>query len=170
MKLTFKVDESVLLTFTENYFRHSPVHQKAKRLYRLAVPVFIAAVMAVTLIQRGLTPGSAISSALLLAIATIWYLMYPKSFDNTIRKQSRSQIEEASYQTMFGDYTLALDEAGLHSESPIGHGSYTWNAVHRVELTHEYLMIFLSGLQGFPISIAEVGSQAAEEAYAFALR
>jgi len=77
-------------------------------------------------------------------------------------------IEETSYQKAFGNYTLALTEAGLASTSPTGAGNYTWEAVDRVALTPEHLFIFLVGPQGFAIPRSQVSDSNIEEVKTFA--
>jgi len=54
----------------------------------------------------------------------------------------------ARHAKAFGRYTLALSEEGLASTSPTGAGNYTREAVDRVVLTPEHLLIFLVGPEG----------------------
>jgi hypothetical protein len=126
-------------------------------------------VLAAVLFERGhaLDRGFDLSLALFLgAIAVGWYLLYPKWLDLYLRKFTEKFLTEPGGAKMLGPCTLTLTDEGLHSVSPMGTSTFSWDAVTDVRLSSDYLHLFL-GAVGYPIQIADIGREVAEQAFAF---
>jgi YcxB-like protein len=162
MKLAFDVSERDMLAFSERYHRASRTHNRARQSARLLLPMMLLPVMLLFFLNFGFSPAPIV----ILVMAMIgWYVYYPMRFDKCVRNQVRKQMCESSYSNMFGAYEITLDEDSLKSSSPTGEARYNWDAVDRVELTDDYLFVFLSGPMGYPVSIDQIGANAAHEAF-----
>jgi YcxB-like protein len=106
-------------------------------------------------------------AVIMLVLGGVSAACAPAWYRSNLQKTASKMFEETSYQKAFGNYTLTLSEDGLASKSPIGSGSYTWEAVDRVALTPEYLFIFLVGPQGFPIPRSQASDSNIQEVKAF---
>ena len=162
MHLQFTISESDALAFSENFYRSSAAHQKARRSARLILPIFLTPVMLLFLYRFGFSP---IPIAIFVVAMISWFMLYPLRFDKRVRKHAKKQMGESSYAKIFGTYELSFDDTYLRSFGPTGESKYNWEAVHRVELTDTYLFVFLSGPMGYPISIGQIGFETAQRSY-----
>ena len=107
---------------------------------------------------------SLLATALFLGAMIAWYTLYPRRFDSRVRKHLKKQMQESGYANMFGSYEININDDHLASVGPTGDSKHKWNAVNRAELSEEYLFVFLSGPQGLPIPVNEIGVDAARQA------
>ena len=161
MKLRFTVTETEALALTENFRSNSPTHRRARQRARLFLPILLSLTLALFVYRFGFAPApiGVLASAILL-----WYFLYPLRFDSLARRQATSQMQESSYANMFGNYEMEITQSHLFSTGPAGESKFKWNAVRRTELTDEYLFVFMSGSMGYPISIDQIGPEAARQA------
>jgi hypothetical protein len=152
MTLSFLFNKEAVLAFSEQYLKGSSTHQKARNKAQWLLPMILMSL----LILVSLGSGVEISSIVIYGGASLlWYFCYPKQFDASMRKQARKLMEESSYEKSYGEYRLSFDESGIQSSSPLGESRYTWDGMDRVEITDDYLYVFLAGPVGYPIPITD---------------
>lgn len=164
MTLQFELRRDDVIAFSQAYHAGSPTYQKVRSRSRWALPLL----MGVIGVIQSLESGFEMSRTLFYAAASIaWFVLYPKRFDTNARKYAEKALAEPGYSRTLGPCTLTLNDEGLHSTSPMGSSSFNWDAVSHATLTADYLYIFLSGPIGYPIQIADIGRDVAEQVLAF---
>lgn len=162
MELTFTVSERESLALTEQFYKDSPLHQRARNRTRWTLPLILLPILVVFIAQFGF---AVLPTTVFLLGAVGWFLLSPKLFDARVKRYAKQQMRESSYAKSLGDYRIQIDDTKLVSEGPTGYTEYRWDAVDRVVLTEEFLFIFLSGPMGLVISIKQVGTERAKVAY-----
>ncbi|MCC9640980.1 YcxB family protein [Rhodopirellula sp. JC740] len=162
MNLSFNVTKQDCIAFTEQFYKDSPSYQRLRNRTRWIFPLFLIPVMLFFALQFGLTVPS---TAVFLIGFVGWIWIAPKRFDARVRRYTEQQMRESSYEKLYGDYTIRINNDNLRSDGPTGQTDYKWNAVDRVATTDDYLFVFLSGPTGFPISKEQVGHEEAQLAY-----
>ncbi|MFG0255310.1 MAG: YcxB family protein [Rhodopirellula sp. JB053] len=162
MNLSFNVTKRECIAFAEQFYKDSPSHQRIRNRTRWTLPVLLVPVMLFFALQYGLTAPS--TAVFLLGIVG-WIWIAPKRFDARVRRYAEQQMGESSYDKLYGDYTIQINNDNLRSDGPTGQTEYKWDAVDRVATTDDYLFVFLSGPSGFPISKEQVGHDEAQLAY-----
>lgn len=164
MTLQFQLRREDIVAFILAFYATSPTYQKTRARVRWVGPAVMA------LFEVILTMGEGFQwprTLLFAVIGVAFFLRYPRRFDASVRKQAEQFVKEPGCDRMLGACTLTLSEEGLHAVWPTGTSSYTWDAVTDVRLTQDYLHLFL-GFLGYPIQIADIGREAAGQAFTFA--
>jgi hypothetical protein len=166
MTLNFQMRREDVLAFSREFNAASPTYQRTRTRVRFMLPVVMLCLWLFTFSSGGFDWTSTI---IYLGVAVLWFFLYPARFDRRVQRYAEKTIDEGSYSKSLGPCELTLSESGLHSKSNTGESTFYWSSVDRVLLTDRYLFIFLTGPIGYPISIADVGLDAATVAYDFAL-
>ena len=166
MTLNFQMRREDILAFTREYHSASPTYQRTRMRVRFMLPAIMLCLWLFTFATRGFEWTATV---VFLGVAALWYCFYPARFDRRVERYAGKTLDEASHSKCLGPCELTLSEAGLHSKSNTGESTFYWSAVDRVLLTEAYLFIFLTGPIGYPIPIADVGSEAAQSAYDYAI-
>ena len=166
MTITFQIRKEDVLAFSCAYHAASTTFQRARTRVRYMLP---AAMLCLWLFTTAGSGFEWTATILFLGFAVLWYFFYPARFDRRIERYAAKTLDESSYSKSFGPCELTLSESGLHSKSNTGESTYYWSAVDRVLLTDAYLFIFVTGPVGYPIRIADVGSDAAKAAYDYVI-
>jgi hypothetical protein len=167
MTLHFNLTLEDALAMTQHYFRHSKVHQASLARLRWTLTIVFGG-FALYIVHKG-HAFSWIPTAFISGLAVIYWYFFPRMFGARILRNVRKQYSDPSHAKNFGPCDLVLSDTQLSSTSPMGSSTFFWPAVDRVTLDAEYLTIFLGGAKGYPIRIAEIGQEAAQRAYDFAL-
>lgn len=162
INLTFNIGRDDLIAFSQAYHDHSPSVKSAVRRAQLLLP----AIMAVAAAYFYFTQGG-LSFVFFLCVGLLWFFFYPAYLRRNILKATEKMLQETSYQKSFGSYSVTLTDDGIASISPTGESKYKWNAVSRVQLTPDYLHIYLTGPVGYPISRKQIGEDKIQEAKLF---
>ncbi|MEZ5385052.1 MAG: YcxB family protein [Prosthecobacter sp.] len=166
MTLNFQMRREDVLAFSREYHAASPTYQRTRTRVRFMLPVIMLCLWLFVLATSGF---KWISTIIYLGVALLWFILYPARFDRRVQRYAEKTIDEPSYSKSLGPCELTLSEAGLHSKTNSGESTFYWSAVDRVLLTDSYCFIFLTGPIGYPIPIADVGLEAAKDAYDYAL-
>lgn len=162
MTLQFQIRREDAVACTLAFYATSPTYLKTRARLRWAGPVLMAVLEMMLWRENGFQWPYTLFFG---AIAVGWLLVYPRRFDAIVRKYAEKTVAEPAYARMLGPCTLALTPEGLQSVSPMGASTFAWDAVTDVRLTSDYLHILLGAL-GYPIQIADIGREAAEQAFA----
>ncbi len=163
MTLQFQFRKEDILAFTRAYNAASPAYQKIRSRTRWALPLVMVVIEVIQTSESGFETARALFYA---AMSIAWFVLYPRRFDKNAEKYAEKASAESGYSKTLGPCTLTLSDEGLHSISAIGTSTFNWDAVSRATLTDDYLFIFLSGPIGYPIRIADIGRDVAEQALA----
>ncbi len=163
MTLQFEFRREDLLAFTKAYHAESPTYQKVRSRSRWALPLIMLVMGVIQSLESGFEMSRAVFYT---AFSIAWFVLYPKWFDRNAQKYAEKASAESGYSKTLGPCTLTLSDEGLHSISAVGTSTFKWDAVSRATLTDDYLYIFLSGPLGYPIRIADIGRDVAEQALA----
>ncbi|MCF7785173.1 MAG: YcxB family protein [Prosthecobacter sp.] len=163
MTLQFEFRREDILAFTQAYNAESPTYLKARSRTRWALPLLLVVIGVIQSLESGFQMSRAVCYT---AVSIAWFVFYPKRFDSRAQKYAEKASAEPGYSKTLGPCTLTLSDEGLHSISAIGTSTFKWDAVSRATLTADYLYIFLSGPLGYPIRIADIGRDVAEQALA----
>ncbi len=163
---SFNVNKDDVLALASHYYSTSPTVQRARLWAHLSVPVLVGLLIA--LIFYGDPGDKTFAIPLLLILAAIWALFYPRYHSWYLVQTAEKMFKESSYQKAFGAYRITLNDDGIISSSPIGEGKYSWSGVNRVLLTANHFLIFLAGPQGYPIPRIQVPDATIQEMKAFA--
>jgi hypothetical protein len=164
MTLHFTTTTADLQAFTECYCRDSKSYQAARRTSRWLLPLIFLAMAGYYAWRDGFSLGGTVFFG---GLALAWWLWYPRRFDASARRSFQKQFAEPSYAKGLGPNELQLLDEHLYSHSPLGVATYPWSSVDRVVLQDDYLFIFLAAANGFPLRIAEIGTDAAQRAHEF---
>lgn len=164
MTLQFQLRREDVVAFNQAFYATSPTYVKTRARIRWVVPVLMTLFEVILTREQGFAWPRTLFFAV---IAVAWFLLYPRRFDARVRRYAEKTLAEPACARMLGTYTLTLTDEGLHAVWPMGTSTYTWEAVTDVRLTDDYLLLFL-GAVGYPIQIADIGREAAEQAFAFA--
>ncbi len=163
--ITFTVSEADAIAFSEQFYRDSPTHQKARTRERWIGPlVFLPVTLLLMLLFGSVVLALPIAAIYLIGVVA-WFLITPKLFDARVRRYAKLQMKESSYKKLFGKGIVRFGETGIEDEGPTGHANYAWNAVDRAVLTEDYLFVFLTGPMGYAIKVEEIGPEMARTAY-----
>jgi len=162
MNLSFTLNKEDTLAFTEQYLRGSESHQKLRARTQWILPLIL---MSLLLLMASRGPLQISTVIIFGGVSLAWFFLYPKQFDANIRKHAKKQMKESSYSKSYGEYNLGISDSGIQSSSPLGESSYSWDGVDRVEMSDDYLYIFLAGPMGYPIRIDQIGRDSASEAF-----
>lgn len=162
MELNFTIAEPEAMAFSEQYYRDSASHRRLRNRTRWALPILLLPILVVFTYQFGFSWTTA---AIFATASVAWIVIAPKRFDTRVKNYMQRQMLESSYNKVFGEYKVRIEEKHLVCDGPTGYTEYRWDAVDRVMLTKDFLFIFLAGPSGFPIRITEIGSSIATEAY-----
>ncbi len=149
--MNFTIDRSDMLAFTREFYSNSPTTRKAILKSQFVFPILMVAMASLTYYRNG-----GYSPMIFIVFGILWAVFYPTRVRRHMERTSERIMNESSHTKSLGSYSLRLDDAGIHSESPIGKSQFYWNAVDRVTLTESHLNIFLSGPIGFPIPKRQV--------------
>jgi hypothetical protein len=166
MTLNFQMRREDILAFTLEFNANSPTFQRIRTRTRLMFPLIMVGLCLFTWTTLGF---NSVRTTIYLTFAALWYLLFPGRFDRRIERYSQKTLDEACHRKSLGPCELTLTESGLHSKSHTGESTFYWSTVDRVAMTDTHVFIFLSGPQGYPIPIADVGEEAAKAAYEFVL-
>jgi hypothetical protein len=153
-----------VLAFTERFLRDSKSHQRQRTQVRWLLPLLIIAHSVYRIWKDDYSWPLLVFYG---GFSFLWWLLFPLWFDARIRAHAKKQMEETSYSRMLGSCEIRLLDEHIESTSPAGSSTLMWASVDRVDLDSEYLWIFLSGPQGYPIRVAEIGQEAARAAHDF---
>lgn len=162
INLQFTVDRDDLRAFSRAFYDHSPTVQTSLRRSQWIFPIIMAVASSYFFFRHG---GAA--PIIFFAAGLLWFLFYPAYFRRHVVRATEKLLKEGSHEKSLGEYTLSLDEDGLHSLSPTGESKYKWDAVDRMLLTDSHLHIYLVGLSGYPIPRSMIDDAKIEEAKAF---
>jgi len=162
INLTFNIGRDDLIAFSQAFHDHSPSVKSAVRRAQLTVPVILVLIAAYSYLKHG-----GIAIVVPLSVALLWFFFYPAYLRLKIIKATERMLKETSYQKSFGSYSVTLDDDGIASISPTGESKYKWEAVNRVQLTPDYLHIYLTGPVGYPIPRKQIGEEKIQEAKLF---
>jgi hypothetical protein len=162
INLTFNIGRDDLIAFSQAFHDHSPSVKSAVRRAQLTLP----AIMAVAAAYFYFTYGG-LSFVFFLCVGLLWFFFYPAYLRRNILKATERMLKETSYQKSFGSYSVTLDDDGIASISPTGESKYKWSAVSRIQLTPDYLHIYLTGPVGYPIPRKQIGEDKIQEAKLF---
>lgn len=160
MTLQFQLRREDALAFSKAYHASSPTYLRTRNRSRWMLPALMALLWIVLTWTSGFELFRTVVYAL---VSVVWFLFYPKRFDLNVQRYAEKTLAEPGFEKTLGDYTLTLSPEGIHSSYHLGAGLFRWEALDRAELTDDHLMLFLTGAQGFPIRISEIGREAAEQ-------
>lgn len=161
MTLQFQIRREDAVAFNLAFFALSPTYQKTLVRMRWGLSLFFAVCEVVLTLINGFDLTHALYTS---TFAVGWFLLYPKLFYASIRKNTEKVLAEIG-PARLGPYTLTLTDEGLHAVWPLGTITCSWENVTNVCLNKDYLLIFLGAI-GYPIQVADIGREAAEQAFA----
>jgi hypothetical protein len=166
MTLSFQIHREDVLAFNREYFAASPTYQGTRTRVRFMLPVMMLGVWLFVLATSGFAWSSTV---IYLGLSVVWFFRYPAFFDRRALRYAEKAIDEPSFRKSLGPCELTLSESGLHSKTNSGESTFYWSAVDRVLLTDSYCFIFLTGPLGLLIPVDDVGPEAAQDAYDYAM-
>jgi hypothetical protein len=154
--ISFTLDQDAACAFIQHYYTISPSVRSTRAKCRWLFPGILTGFSLINLL---IDPDILLVS-ILLSLAAIGFVLYPKYYDWSLAKAAKRISAEPNRQKMYGDYTVAFTDEGIVSCGPKSRGTYFWQAVDRVTLTEDYLFIYLGGAVGYPIRRSQVGEEA----------
>ena len=164
MTLNFQIRREDALALFNEYYATSQTYRNARKRYRLLLPLLCLAIILLHTYHEGIDAGKTLFT---IAFAILWFFFYPKYLDSRIRRYNEKLLSESSYSKSFGPATITLGENEIYSSNALGSSTFAWAAISRAKLTDTHLLIYLSGLSGFTISISDIGQTVANQAYDF---
>src|SRR5437870_3407045 len=110
----FKVGKEDVLAMSMHYYASSPTVRRSRILTQASVP-FAMVVIAVLGFFRD--SGYLVLVTLLLLIAVVWAVFYPRFHRHYLLQTSEKLLKESSYQKAFGTYTVNLTAKQIASSS-----------------------------------------------------
>lgn len=162
MILNFTLSERDAIALSEDYFRNSATHQRARTRARWSIPVIFS--ICLILLFALAEPEMPLVITFGLMICG-WPIFYPSRFDARVRRHTLAQLREASYAKNMGQYRLEITNECLISSGPMGKSEMAWPAIDRVTLTPDYLFICFSGMTGLAIAVPQIGAEKAQAAH-----
>lgn len=128
MELTYELTGDDVWPLHKYVMLHSPQFKRVRPL--LLLPVF-GAVMGAS--AGGFSPLSLLVGVVMLG-ALIW--LTPRLMKKQVIAQSAKQPG------LLGVHTIRIDEAGVHSKTPLHEGNVGWNGITEVVSYRDHLFLF----------------------------
>lgn len=164
MTLKFTMEAEGRLRLAMQYLRKSNLLQRQRSRSRWVLPIIMLLYAGIQQLQHQLTLDNA---PLYIIYSAAWWFLFPVYFDSTLKATARKQLAEPGSLRMLGPCELRLLDEHLESTTPLGTTTCPWSSIEQVYMDAEYLYVVLASSGGFPILIAEIGQETAQQAHAF---
>ena len=166
MKLHFTVTEQAYLDFNIWHIEHSAAMRKLARRVRLALPVTLSLLglgfCGFMTYRFGIRTVSFVYLGGCLAIAALWYALYPRRYRKTMKKRLKAYFAEGNGKEFLGNFTLELLDDRLRMAGADGATESAYGKVGNVIENKGCLYIYTGSMTAVILPLDTFGS---EEAY-----
>lgn len=162
--IEYNLSKPDVVAATCNYYSGSPWMKKRVRAVHYGVTIVFAGLASLAFVLIPDKPGLGIY---FLAFAILMGVGYPAWYRRAIRRNAERLFAESRCEKFFGKQSLTLSEDGIAATSPIHENRMKWIGVHRVDLTKDYLFVYLANIGAYAISRSQVVDSTILEAKKF---
>jgi hypothetical protein len=141
-----------LLAFHLHYLRRGQAGARMPMPVRLAGYYVLLTLAGVVL---SLAANSWLPLAVLLVVVTTVFSGWPKFVRTSLRRQIHAMLQGGRNLLVFGDQWIAVNSREIRRRTAWSCMQVMWEAVERVDLTHDYLFVFVTANSAFVIPLRD---------------
>ena len=163
MTLEFENTFDDMLAFNIYNHRTSPTLRRPHQLARILYPIlFVVSLYSFYIYFGGrATSGAFLGLIGLAVVASIgWYVAYPSLLHRRIRNLTTRLLRESKNRSLLERRSIVIGNDGLHFTAPSSSGHIGWNLIERVDVTPQYVYLYMSAMSAIVIPRRSVNSDA----------
>ena len=145
-KINFDLDKEDWLEFNLYWIKNSPSSKKMKNRSLLALPILSVGII----LLEGLNKGEWLIPIVVFGVANIlWYVFYPKRYENRVLKNSEKMISEGKNKKLLGPHEIELSDSGIKEQTPSSKAEVNWDIIEKFVETDDYFYLFDSAVSAY---------------------
>ena len=142
MKISYKNNIQDIIDLNIYNVTNSSIAKRQLRISLFLLPaMFICYIIYLYIIHREISTTLLV---IVIAIAILWIVFYPKSFRWRISRVVKKRVTKGKSKNLFSNTILTLDDEGITKKSDLINSKVLWLSIEKAVVTESHIFLFLN--------------------------